>query len=62
MGKNCLDEELPHLAMLQAHAQSTHKNASNAEHMGIPAHAHMQKLLTTRKHRCSLLLTLLTCI
>ena len=50
MGKNCLDEELPHLAMLQAHAQSTHKNASNAEHMGIPAHAHMQKPLTTRKH------------
>ena len=46
----------------QAHAQSTHKNASNAEHMGIPAHVHMQKPLTTRKHWCSLLLTLLNCI
>ena len=41
MGKNFLNEELPLLAMLQAHAQSTHKNASNAEHMGIPGHAHM---------------------
>ena len=50
MGKNCLDDELPLLAMLQAHAQSTHKNASNAEQMGIPAHAHMRKLLTTSKH------------
>ena len=49
VGKNCLDEELPLLATLQAHAQSTRKNASNTGHMGIPAYARMQKLPTTRK-------------
>ena len=32
-GENCLEEELPILTMLQVNAQSTHKNASNKEHM-----------------------------
>ena len=46
-GKNCLDEELPLLATLQAHTQ---RNASNTEHKGIPMHALMRKPLTTSKH------------
>ena len=49
MGKNCLNEELPLLAMLQAHAQSTHKNAFNAEQMGIPTHVHMRKTTDYQK-------------
>ena len=32
-GENCLDKELPFLTVLQVHSQSTHKNASNEEHM-----------------------------
>ena len=31
--ENCLEEELTLLTTLQIHAQSTHKNTSNEEHM-----------------------------
>ena len=32
-GENCLDNELELLTKLQVHAYSTHKNASNKEHI-----------------------------
>ena len=38
--ENCLDKELPFLTALQVHAQSTHKNASNEEHMESDAYVY----------------------
>ena len=32
-GENCLGNKLPLLTKLQVHAQTTHKNTSNEEHM-----------------------------
>ena len=45
-GENCLYNELPLQTMIKVHAQSTSKNASNAEYMEFQ-HAYMQKPLTT---------------
>ena len=45
-GENCLNNELPLQTMINFHAQSTLKNASNAEYMEFQ-HAYMQKPSTS---------------
>ena len=58
-GENCLYNELPLQTMIKVHAQSTSKNASNAEYMEFQ-HAYMQKTLDY--YGMLMLLTLLNCI
>ena len=58
---NCLDDELPFQTTMKVHTQSTHKTLKWWAY-GIWTHAHMQKLITTWEHWCSLLFTLLNCI
>lgn len=58
-GENCLDKELPLQTMIKVHAQSTSKNASNAEYVEFQ-HAYMQKTLDY--YGMLMLLTLLNCI
>ena len=48
-GENCLGNKLPLLTTLQVHAQSTHKNTSNEEHMEFQWLLICQILLTTRE-------------
>ena len=58
-GENCLYNELPLQTMIKVHAQSTSKNASNAEYMEFQ-HTYMQKTLDY--YGMLMLLTLLNCI
>ena len=48
-GENCLGNKLPLLTKLQVHAQTTHKNTSNKEHMEFQRLLIYQRLLTTRE-------------